>query len=279
MQRVQKAPHNFAKCFELKTRERSCSSGPLTKMTEITFTPIPEALKHYAAGGVVIVMDDEDRENEGDLIIAAEHATPENIAFILRYTTGILCAPMLPDRAEQLALPSMVANNEDAKCTAFTVSCDYKYDISTGVSAADRALTFKKLADPEVTAEHFTRPGHVFPLCAKPNGIVERRGHTEAGVDLCRLSGLQPVAVIGELMDHADGTMMRLPACATFAKEHGLPLITIEAMEAYRKESGDVSCVASSTTERGMYILSLLFLCCGLDAARSHGKAFLSFAV
>jgi|EP00670_Eutreptiella_braarudii_P005717 3,4-dihydroxy 2-butanone 4-phosphate synthase/GTP cyclohydrolase II len=220
-------------------------------MTEITFTPIPEALKHYAAGGVVIVMDDEDRENEGDLIIAAEHATPENIAFILRYTTGILCAPMLPDRAEQLALPSMVANNEDAKCTAFTVSCDYKYDISTGVSAADRALTFKKLADPEVTAEHFTRPGHVFPLCAKPNGIVERRGHTEAGVDLCRLSGLQPVAVIGELMDHADGTMMRLPACATFAKEHGLPLITIEAMEAYRKESGDVSCVASSTTERG----------------------------
>ena len=209
-------------------------------MADPVFMPIPEALRHYADGGLVVVMDDEDRENEGDLIMAAEFATPEKIAFILRYTTGILCAPMLPTRAEQLALPAMISNNEDPKCTAFTVTCDYKHgSMTTGVSASDRALTFRKLADPTVAATDFTRPGHVFPLCAKAGGVVERDGHTEAGVDLCRMAGVQPVAVIGELMDHCDGTMMRLPACAIFAAEHNLPLITIEALQKYRKDTWD----------------------------------------
>eukprot|EP00667_Euglena_gracilis_P003850 EG_transcript_3866 len=143
---------------------------------------------------------------------------------------------MSPLRATQLALPSMMASNEDPKCTAFTVTCDYKYNVSTGVSAADRALTFAKLADPAAAPTDFTRPGHVFPLVAKPGGVLERRGHTEASVDFCRLAGLEPVAVICEIMDHADGQMMRLPQCAAFAREHGLPLVTIEALSAYRLE-------------------------------------------
>lgn len=220
----------------------------------IEFTPIPEALKRFARGDLVVVMDDEDRENEGDLVLAAEHATAEKLAFILRYTTGIVCAPMLPPRADQLALPAMVAHNEDAKCTAFTVTCDAKLGITTGVSAADRAATLRCLADPGTVAADLSRPGHIFPLCARPGGVIERQGHTEAAVDLCRLAGLAPVGVICEMMDHADGGMMRLPACAAFAKEHGLPLITIEAMiEHIKTHCSDEPWVTGTTpvTESG----------------------------
>jgi len=205
------------------------------KHTMSGFDSIDSALDAIKRGEMVIVMDDEDRENEGDLIMAAEFATAEKIGFLVRYSTGIICAPMKASRAEKLALPPMVVNNTDPKKTAFTVSCDH-VGVSTGVSGADRALTFRKLAAKDSTADEFCRPGHVFPLVAKPGGVFERRGHTEASVDLCRFAGCTPVAVIGEITND-DGTMARLPECQIFARRFGMKLITIEALVAWRKEN------------------------------------------
>jgi 3,4-dihydroxy 2-butanone 4-phosphate synthase/GTP cyclohydrolase II len=196
------------------------------------FASIAEALEDIKKGGVVIVMDDEDRENEGDLIMAAEFATAEKMAFFVNYTTGILCAPLTAARASALQLPVMTRSNTDPNGTAFTVSTD-ALSAGTGVSAADRTLTFRALADPTQNASHFRRPGHIFPLIAKPGGVRERRGHTEASVDLCRLAGLQPVGVIGELVNK-DGSMKRLGDCIPFAAKHGLKIITIEQLLAYR---------------------------------------------
>ncbi len=194
--------------------------------------PVEAAIAAMAAGQAVIVVDNEDRENEGDIIFAAEHATPALMGWTIRYSSGVICVPLEAERADALALPPMVAVNEDAKGTAYTVSCDAAIGVSTGISATDRALTARILADPESTPAAITRPGHIFPLRAVKGGVRERPGHTEAAVDLCRLAGLAPVGVIAELV-HDDGEMMRLDSLRDFAAEHGCPLISIEDLVAY----------------------------------------------
>jgi 3,4-dihydroxy-2-butanone 4-phosphate synthase len=188
---------------------------------------VASAVAAIAAGGAVVVVDDADRENEGDIIFAAGSATAALLGWTVRHTSGVLCVPLEADAADRLGLPPMTAVNEDAKGTAYTVSCDAAAGITTGISAADRARTARVLADPASTAADLTRPGHVFPLRAAPGGVRERPGHTEAGVELCRLAGVQPAAVIAELV-HDDGAMMRLPALRVFADGHSLPLISIE---------------------------------------------------
>jgi 3,4-dihydroxy 2-butanone 4-phosphate synthase/GTP cyclohydrolase II len=204
---------------------------------QVKFSTIEEAVEAFKKGQFVIVMDDEDRENEGDLILAAELVTAEKVALALRHTSGILCAPMTYSRANELRLPIMVTENTDPNKTAFTISCDAN-ETSTGVSAQDRYLTFAALADSSRGSADFRRPGHVFPLIAKPDGVLQRRGHTEAAVDLCKLADLTPVGFIGEMMKQ-DGTMMRRDDCFAFAKEHNFPIITIDALVEYRKSQAD----------------------------------------
>jgi 3,4-dihydroxy 2-butanone 4-phosphate synthase/GTP cyclohydrolase II len=194
---------------------------------------IDAAIAQIAAGRPVVVVDDEDRENEGDIIFAAVHATPELLAFTVRYSSGVICAPMQDARADLLELPPMTAVNEDRKGTAFTVSVDARHGVSTGISAADRAHTIRLLADPATTAGDLTRPGHVFPLRARPGGVLERPGHTEAAVDLARLAGLPPIGVLVEIVND-DGTMARLPDLLAFAARHGLAIISIADLIAYR---------------------------------------------
>jgi 3,4-dihydroxy 2-butanone 4-phosphate synthase/3,4-dihydroxy 2-butanone 4-phosphate synthase/GTP cyclohydrolase II len=194
--------------------------------------PVEAAIEAMAAGKAVIVVDNEDRENEGDIIFAAQHATPALMGWTIRYSSGVICVPLEAERADALALPPMVEINEDAKGTAYTVSCDAAHGVSTGISATDRALTARILADPGSTPAAITRPGHIFPLRAVKGGVRERPGHTEAAVDLCRLAGLAPVGVIAELV-HDDGEMMRLDSLRDFAAEHGCPLISIEDLVAY----------------------------------------------
>jgi len=194
---------------------------------------IDAAIAQIGAGRPVIVVDDEDRENEGDIIFAAVHATPELLAFTVRYSSGVICAPMQDARADLLDLPPMTAVNEDRKGTAFTVSVDARHGVSTGISAADRAHTIRLLADPATTAGDLTRPGHVFPLRARPGGVLERPGHTEAAVDLARLAGLPPIGVLVEVVND-DGTMARLPDLLAFAARHGLAIISIADLIAYR---------------------------------------------
>eukprot|EP01121_Diplochlamys_sp_Union-15-3_P013386 TRINITY_DN4146_c0_g3_i1.p2 TRINITY_DN4146_c0_g3~~TRINITY_DN4146_c0_g3_i1.p2 ORF type:complete len:245 (+),score=35.13 TRINITY_DN4146_c0_g3_i1:42-776(+) len=201
-----------------------------------TFTPIADAIKLFSQGNILIVMDDEDRENEGDLIMAAEWATPEKVAFFIRYTTGILCTPLSPAKAAHLELPLMVSNATDPRSTAFTVTVDHK-NAGTGVSAANRTMTIKALASPISTASDFTRPGHIFPLIARSGGVLERRGHTEATYDLCRLAGVECVGLIGELTND-DGTMKRLKDCIEFGKQHSLPIITIEDLANFIRKVG-----------------------------------------
>lgn len=194
--------------------------------------PVESAIAAMAAGKAVIVVDNEDRENEGDIIFAAEHATPALMGWTIRYSSGVICVPLDSERADALILPPMVEINEDAKGTAYTVSCDAAIGVSTGISATDRALTARILADPNSTPASITRPGHIFPLRAVNGGVRERPGHTEAAVDLCRLAGLAPVGVIAELV-HDDGEMMRLDSLRDFAAEHGCPLISIEDLVSY----------------------------------------------
>ncbi|MET4622435.1 3,4-dihydroxy-2-butanone 4-phosphate synthase [Arthrobacter sp. 2762] len=203
-----------------------------TAMGRTGLDPVEAAIAAMAAGQAVIVVDNEDRENEGDIIFAAEHATPALMGWTIRYSSGVICVPLEAERADALALPPMVAVNEDAKGTAYTVSCDAAIGVSTGISATDRALTARILADPQSTPAAITRPGHIFPLRAVNGGVRERPGHTEAAVDLCRLAGLAPVGVIAELV-HDDGEMMRLDSLRDFAAEHGCPLISIEDLVAY----------------------------------------------
>ena len=195
------------------------------------FTNIETAIRTIKEGKMIIVMDDEDRENEGDIIMAAECVTAAQCALIIRHSTGILCAPMTAERASKLELPHMVKTNQDINKTAFTITCD-SIHTTTGVSAADRTRTFHDLANSLCNASDFNRPGHVFPLIAKSGGVRERRGHTEAGVDICKMAGMSPVALISELCND-DGTMMRLTDCARFAKCNNIPLITINAMVKY----------------------------------------------
>ena len=198
-----------------------------------SFGTIAQALRDIAAGRPVVVVDDADRENEGDLVLAAELATPELLAFVVRWTSGVICVPLTGPDCDRLGLPPMAHTNTDRKQTAYTVSVDALDGTSTGISAADRALTIRLLADPLAKAEDFTRPGHVFPLRANEGGVLRRPGHTEAGVDLARLAGLHPAAAIGEVVND-DGTMKRLPELTVFAAEHGLTLISIADLVAHR---------------------------------------------
>ena len=209
---------------------------------------IPDILEDLRLGKPVIVVDDENRENEGDLIIAAEHASEENIAFTIRYTGGIICLAMPNSMADHLELPPMVNHNTAKRETAYTVTIEAKEDIDTGISAKDRATTIRTAVKDGVQADDLARPGHVFPLRARAGGVLRRAGHTEAAVDLTRLAGLKPAGVISELI-HDDGRMMRLPAILEFAKEHDLKVTSIEALIAYRLDSGDgfVTRVASAT--------------------------------
>ncbi|WP_445154553.1 3,4-dihydroxy-2-butanone-4-phosphate synthase [Arthrobacter sp. Hor0625] len=194
--------------------------------------PIEDAVRAMAAGRPVLVVDNEDRENEGDIIFAAQHATPALMGWTIRYSSGVICVPLDAGRADALGLPPMVAVNEDAKGTAYTVSCDAAAGVSTGISATDRALTARVLADPASRPAALTRPGHVFPLRAVEGGVRERPGHTEAAVELCRLAGLEPVGVIAEVV-YDDGEMMRLDGLRGFALEHGCPLISIADLVAH----------------------------------------------
>jgi len=193
------------------------------------------AIEAIREGKIVLVTDDEGRENEGDLIMAAEKATPDTIGFIVRYSSGVLCVSMENDRLEDLKLPPMVLNNEDPKQTAYTVSVDYKHGISTGISSADRAAAFRGLADPTSTAADFQRPGHVFPLRYRPGGVLVRGGHTEASLDLTRLAGLQPAGVLAEVVND-DGSLMRLDGLRKMAEEHGLVITSVQDIIAYRLE-------------------------------------------
>ena len=207
-------------------------------MSKITLNTIEEAITDFREGKFVIVVDDEDRENEGDLIIAAEKVTPEKINFMLKNARGVLCAPITVSRCEELDLPHQVTNNTSVLGTPFTVTIDKLEGCSTGVSAADRAATIRALADPASTPETFGRPGHINPLYAQEKGVLRRAGHTEACVDMCRLAGLYPAAALMEIMND-DGTMARLPELREMADAHNIKLISIADLIAYRlkKES------------------------------------------
>ena len=210
---------------------------------------IQEVLQAFAKGELVVVTDDDDREGEGDLIVAASLCTAEKMAFIIRHTSGIVCAPITTDDARRLRLDPMVAHNESNHTTAFTVSIDYKPDGGTGISADERASCCRALANPNAGANDFARPGHIFPLIARDGGVLLRSGHTEAAVDLCKLSGLPPVGVISELMND-DGTVMKGEQVARFAATHKLKHVTIADMIAYRQAREKlIERVATFTTD------------------------------
>ena len=194
---------------------------------------IDALLDDLRAGRPVIVVDDEDRENEGDIVIPAEFVTGDNLAFTIRYTGGVVCLALTDEQADRLELPPMVAHNTASRQTAFTVSIEAREGVDTGISARDRATTIRTATRRGATADDLARPGHVFPLRARPGGVLRRAGHTEAAVDLCRLAGLEPAAALSELM-HDDGSMMRLPEIVAFARAHGLKVGTIADLIAYR---------------------------------------------
>jgi len=195
---------------------------------------VAEALRAFERGEIVVVMDDDGRENEGDLIVAAVHCTPEKMAFIVRHTSGIVCAPMTREDAKRFNLAPMVADNDAPHSTAFTVSVDFKHGTTTGISADDRTLTVRNLANGNAGASDFVRPGHIFPLIAREGGVLMRSGHTEAAVDLCKLAGLPPVGVICELVND-DGSVKRGPQVQAFAEQHGLKQVSVADLIAYRQ--------------------------------------------
>ncbi|MEV6927683.1 bifunctional 3,4-dihydroxy-2-butanone-4-phosphate synthase/GTP cyclohydrolase II [Dactylosporangium sp. NPDC051485] len=217
--------------------------------------PIERAIKDIAAGRAVIVVDDEDRENEGDLIFAAEYATPELVAFMVRYTSGYICVPITEAEADRLDLPPMYRTNEDRRGTAYTVTVDARFGGTTGISAADRARTIGLLSSPDTQPHDLSRPGHIVPLRARDGGVLRRAGHTEAAVDLATLAGLRPAGVLCEMVND-DGTMMRLPDLRAFAAEHGLALVSIADLIAYRRRTEQqVDRVAETRlpTEHGVF--------------------------
>lgn len=208
--------------------------------------PIEEAIQAFAQGKFVIVVDDKDRENEGDLIISAEKVTPQAIAFMIKHTSGIICMPMTGERLDELRIPQMVANNTEPHQTAFTVSVDYRHGTTTGISAVDRAMTIKALIDPKTRPEDFYRPGHIFPLRYREGGVLKRAGHTEATIDLARMAGHSLAGIICEIVNE-DGSMARLPQLERFAAEHQIPLITIADIVRFRRQKEKlVSCVSQA---------------------------------
>ncbi|KAJ5971911.1 3-4-dihydroxy-2-butanone 4-phosphate synthase RibB [Penicillium vulpinum] len=215
--------------------------------TEIAhqFDSIEDTIASFKNGEFIIVLDSQDRENEGDLIIAADSITAAQMAFLVRHTSGLICAPITPELATRLALPQMVAENADPKCTAYTVTIDSSDDsVTTGISAEDRALTCRTLASPTAQIDSFRRPGHIIPLQARPGGVRERTGHTEAAVDFCKLAGKVPAGVIAELVEEGEvvegvaeiggnNGMMRRDACLRFGKKWGIKVCTIEDLVVY----------------------------------------------
>ncbi|MBD8011153.1 bifunctional 3,4-dihydroxy-2-butanone-4-phosphate synthase/GTP cyclohydrolase II [Microbacterium sp. NPDC077391] len=218
----------------------------------MSLSPLSDALDALRAGKPIIVADDENRENEGDIIISAELATAETMAWMVRWTSGLICAPLPADLADQLNLPPMVETNEDARTTAYTVSVDAAEGVTTGISAHDRALTLNVLANPASTPTSLIRPGHILPLRAVDGGVRERGGHTEAAVELMRLAGLQPVGAIAEVVAD-DGSMMRLPALLELGAREGVPVITIEQLIAHLNEvdpRDEADCLARRSGRR-----------------------------
>jgi len=218
----------------LQRKQRSEGHSSRAEANQARFASIEEAVKDIAAGKAVVVVDDEDRENEGDLIFAAQMATPELVAFMVRHSSGFICVPMAEEEADRLELPPMYYTNQDKRGTAYTVTVDARAGVSTGISAADRAHTIRLLADAQTQPTDLARPGHVVPLRARAGGVLRRPGHTEAAVDLAVMAGLRPAAVLCELVND-DGTMKRLPDLRAFAAEHGLSLISIADLIAYRR--------------------------------------------
>ncbi|MBY5772495.1 3,4-dihydroxy-2-butanone-4-phosphate synthase [Rhizobium laguerreae] len=211
----------------------------------MTIATIEDAISAIASGKMVVVVDDQNRENEGDIVVAADAVTPETIAFMMTHARGLVCIAMEGERLDALDIPLMVPNNTESHKTAFTVSVDYLKGTSTGISAADRAATVRALVDDRAKPAEFARPGHIFPLRANPRGVLGRPGHTEAAVDLARLAGRIPAGVICEVAND-DGTMSRLPELTLFAERHNLPLVTIEDLVAYldRQTERDIREVA-----------------------------------
>lgn len=203
---------------------------------ESPFSKIEDAVAAIGRGEIVVVVDDEDRENEGDLIMAAESATPETIAFFVRHTSGLICTPMTGERLDELDIPLMVKENTEAQRTAFTYSVDYQHGTTTGISAADRAATIQALIDPATRPNDLARPGHIFPLRYRTGGVLKRAGHTEAAVDLARMAGMYPAGVLCELVNE-DGTMSRVPDLVQFCEEHDLLLISIADLIRYRRQN------------------------------------------
>ncbi|AYD90974.1 GTP cyclohydrolase II [Actinomyces sp. 2119] len=208
-------------------------------MAGVVDSSMERVLSQLSQGRPVVVVDDEARENEGDLVLAAQRATPETMGMLVRYTSGLICAPLTAERARVMRLPVMVEDGEDPRGTAYTVSCDARAGTTTGISAHDRCLTVRALLDTRTGPEALIRPGHVLPLVARAGGVLERAGHTEAAVDLCRLAGLEEVAAIGELVND-DGSLMRAAALRAFADEHDLAVVSIARLQEYRRAVGDV---------------------------------------
>lgn len=221
------------------------------------FNTIEEALEDIRQGKMIVVVDDEDRENEGDLFLAAEKVTPESVNFMASFGKGMICVPLTEDRARYLELDLMVKKNTENMKTAFTITVDHKSS-TTGISAFERAKTIKELANPDSVSGDFTRPGHIFPLIARDGGVLKRSGHTEAAVDLARLAGLYPAGVICEIMNE-DGTMARVPRLIEFSKNHGLKIITIEDLIKYRRKNEKLITAAAKAklpTEYGEFIIT-----------------------
>ncbi|MCG8447181.1 MAG: 3,4-dihydroxy-2-butanone-4-phosphate synthase [Hyphomicrobiales bacterium] len=226
----------------------------MLEIANADWTRVQHAIRAFAAGEMVVVVDDDDRENEGDLIVAASAVTPEQMAFIVRHTSGIVCTPMTVSEARRLKLDPMVAVNDAPHSTAFTVSVDYRHGVTTGISAEERTATVRALANNNCNADDFVRPGHVFPLIAKEGGVLMRSGHTEAAVDLCRLAGLPEVAAICELVND-DGTVKRGDDVAGFAETHGFKMVSVAELIAYRQARErlvDRVCEFETETPAGM---------------------------
>ncbi|KAJ8521223.1 hypothetical protein ONZ45_g2016 [Pleurotus djamor] len=214
---------------------RQVSDAP--KRTEFSFDSMDEALAAFQDGEFLVVMDDEDRENEGDLIIAASHCTTEKMAWMIKHTSGFICVALTGDRLQELDIPMMVTENQDPHKTAYTVTVDYKHGTTTGISAHDRSLTARALASPNSQSSEFSRPGHIVPLRARDGGVLTRPGHTESSVDLCRLTGLPPVGVLCEMVnDDAQGSMARRDDCRAFADRWGVKMISVQMLIERRKQ-------------------------------------------
>ncbi|MCU1352963.1 MAG: 3,4-dihydroxy-2-butanone 4-phosphate synthase [Acidimicrobiales bacterium] len=212
------------------------TATPVLPDGDTSFASIEDALDAFARGEILVVVDDEDRENEGDLIMAAEHVTPEKVAFFLHHTSGFICAPITSERAAELELKPMVEHNTESMRTAFLVSVDYRHDTTTGISSFDRAATVQALVDPSTRPGDLARPGHILPLEAREGGVLKRAGHTEATVDLARMAGMYPAGILCEIVDQNKMGMARQPELRRFAKKHGLLMISIADLIRYRRQ-------------------------------------------